>query len=102
MVDLAEEEIEAVEVLIAEGRVLAAHVAGFQAVGTVGHAKCLKQHVVTVEKNVKFLLDQQMVNRFIAVTVLRKWETAAEVKEDMMRDQALDLKLRFLHQISLS
>jgi hypothetical protein len=62
---------EDVEVLEAEDLLLAGP--------EVVTVKCLMPPAVTAAKIAKFLLDPQTVNRFTAVTVLRKWEMAEEV-----------------------
>jgi len=64
---------------------------------TEAQEKCLKQPAVTAARNAKFLLDQQMANRFTALTVLKKWEMADAVTQDATKDQVLDPKLQFLH-----
>ncbi len=40
---------------------------------------CLKPLAVIVEMNAKYLLGQQAVNRFIAVTVLKEWATRGRI-----------------------
>lgn len=71
-------EAEDVAVLVVEDLHLGA-VAVLIAVEIEETVRCLKPHVVTAEKNVKCLLDLQTVNRFIVVSVLRKWEMEVEV-----------------------
>jgi len=43
--------------------------------------QCLKLCAATVEKSVRCLLDQLTANRFIAATVLRKWEAGDQIRE---------------------
>ncbi len=44
--------------------------------------QCLKLLAVIAEKNVKYLSDQQTVNRFTAVSVLKKWEAEEVILQD--------------------
>ena len=55
--------------------------------------QCSMLPVVTVENHVKFLLDQQMANRFIAVIVLRKREMEEVIPPDL---KGLNLELQVL------
>ena len=43
--------------------------------------KCIKLLVVIVEKTVKYLLDQQVVNQFIALIVLKKWGIEGQIDQ---------------------
>jgi hypothetical protein len=47
-------------------------------------AKCLKRFAAIAAKSAKYLLDPQVVNRFTAAIVLRKWVTEDPIHEDLM------------------
>jgi adenylyl- and sulfurtransferase ThiI len=60
----------------------------------VGTEKCFRLFAVTAEKNAKFLLSPQTVNRFIAAIVLKKW--AEEAIQGVPKEPSLDPKLPLL------
>lgn len=68
-------------------------------VGIEATEKCLKPHVATAEKNVKYLSGQQTVNLFTAVNVLKKWEM---VEEAMPQETILDLRPRLQTKTTFS
>lgn len=49
--------------------------------------KCIKQFVKIAEKDVRFLLDQVAINRFIAAIVLEKMIAQEISKEEMTEDE---------------
>ena len=62
--------------------------------------QCIRLFVVTAEKNVKYLLDRQAANLFIATTVLRKWEAQDRIHRGQT-DPILDLRVLIKIKISL-
>lgn len=62
-------------------------------------ALCLKPLAVIVGMNAKYPLDQQPVNQFIVVAVLKKWEMRDQIRQDL---KGLISKLRIPIKIKAS